>query len=1256
MLSSNAVIESDRHECIDTARQQWMSRLMDLSRNNKLLYFKQNKTAMLDFNGVIPSALGALLNNEKVSLRQLFSLEQHPKALKTTQDIRRIARGNWEERGIRTLYLAIMKVTWRSPDAGRPPEAPVILLPISIESRTRNGDLQLERAGNPRINPVLLHALARESEHTPTELYKLDERDDLEIVLYLQQVARELAAFGKNVPGFQLGGFKLLGNFSFQKLVLWNELNQPSPKLYEHDVIAALANSLEGKQKLQAMMQPIDLRDFDKLPPESEFLILDADSSQQRVITAVLQGQSGVIQGPPGTGKSQTIANLLATLVADGKRVLFVAEKSAALHVVRERLKEKGLEHLAIDLHSAEQSKSAHIQQLARANEQRLKKHETEDKTIYRNVSTYRDRLNTHVRALHTPRQPSGKSVYWMQSRLNQLAPEYITETRWRSPEIERLTSDCVLDINDLLIDAGGISQLFLGLDPSPWARAQLTTGQHVQDALELVKRLEHQRLPKLQAAARAVAEATQLPAPTTIEQMLALTSLLPFILKTLNRYQPELFAEDLNSMAERLGPASDHWFFAIWALLANADHREAYRTASSYYIAGRFVWSWDLLADMVRAAKRQLGWQELLGDRARVPEPTQLEAALEALKASEAEAVQSDLATLATILRSNSFEEMTLTGIIQRLALLSADTTTPAKLPLMISLRRRLQQLGVQPFLLELRKRRPPVQKWPTLFEQAWISSCLDHVFLTETSLRAFNGSTHNQFVTAYRESDQQLVQGTAARLRHLHAKHVKQTMDQNPRETAVVAHELKKKKGYKSLRQMLKEAPAVVTALCPCWMASPLSVSQFIPTDQQYFDVIIFDEASQILPEDAIPALMRASTVVVAGDTQQLPPTQFFAAGDDEDTNDETATNLQNDESLLDLMSRFVEPWQLEWHYRSQDEKLIAFANHHIYNGELITFPSPRADAVISHEYVQWVPTEDNTESMGGAEANRVVELIFEHAEQRPGESLGVITLGQPHMKSIQKALDLARANRPELDDFFNDQLPKVFFIKNLETVQGDERDAIILSVGLGRNQTGKMFYNFGPLNKDGGERRLNVAITRARVRMTITSTFRAEDMNPANTSKRGIDLLRRYIGYAAAGGEEQYHGNGREAKLDAFETDVAQTLTGLGLIVKPHWGASKAYIQFAIEHPDKPGQFVLAIECDSIDYAESATARDRDRLRVQQLNELRWRYERIWFMDWCTRREETVARIMSAYQNALDASDAVPLAFSPEKISIV
>ena len=385
-----------------------------------------------------------------------------------------------------------------------------------------------------------------------------------------------------------------------------------------------------------------------------------------------------------------------------------------------------------------------------------------------------------------------------------------------------------------------------------------------------------------------------------------------------------------------------------------------------------------------------------------------------------------------------------------------------------------------------------------------------------------------------------------------------------------------------------------------------------------------------------------MRGEKLVVAGDSKQLPPTTFFSASDDDEA-DEEAIATEGYESLLDTMNTFLRGSYLAWHYRSRDESLINFSNHHIYQDRLVTFPGPGGPPVISHFVVHQQLGVDGEEESCSEEVNKVIELIFEHARTTPDRTLGVITMGIKHMNRVQAALDHALETHTDLGAFFDTNKLERFFVKNLERVQGDERDSIIISIGYGKDRAGNLPMRFGPLIPEGGRRRLNVAVTRARESLAVVSSFSHLDVDLARVRPgSGVELLRNYLLYASTNGKRLGDAELTTEPLNAFEAEVFDCLSARGLRLIPQMGASRSRIDMVAEHPKNPGRYVLAIECDGATYHSSYTARDRDRLRQQQLENLGWRFHRIWSTDWFMRKEQEVQLTLMAFESAVKFAD--------------
>ncbi|MGL4908906.1 MAG: DUF4011 domain-containing protein [Bacteroidales bacterium] len=443
---------------------------------------------------------------------------------------------------------------------------------------------------------------------------------------------------------------------------------------------------------------------------------------------------------------------------------------------------------------------------------------------------------------------------------------------------------------------------------------------------------------------------------------------------------------------------------------------------------------------------------------------------------------------------------------------------------------------------------------------------------------------------------------------------------------EIGILKREMSKQRKIMPVRKLFKEIPNLLLTLKPCLMMSPLSVSLFLEADTYMFDTIIFDEASQVCTENAIGSIFRGKQVIIAGDNKQLPPTNFFKAStseiefDDKDDDDYENDDENAYESILDEANLLPEK-TLRWHYRSRHEHLIAFSNAKIYHNKLITFPSNQENT--KDNGVEYIYVNNGVFDKGNAiEAKKVAELIFKHFRDQPGRSLGVITFGDAQQDAILKEVRSMRFQDQQYEHFFNEERDEPFFIKNLENVQGDERDTIIFSIGYAKNSAGVFKMNFGPLNKLGGERRLNVAITRAKFNVKLVGSIMPTDIDLNRLSSEGPKLLRSYIDFAQNGINSLIR-TVTESDIishdSPFEEAVYNFLDRKGYKISTQVGCSGYRIDMAAKHPTLNGIFVLGIECDGATYHSARTARERDRLRQDVLENMGWKIYRIWSTDW-------------------------------------
>ena len=554
--------------------------------------------------------------------------------------------------------------------------------------------------------------------------------------------------------------------------------------------------------------------------------------------------------------------------------------------------------------------------------------------------------------------------------------------------------------------------------------------------------------------------------------------------------------------------------------------------------------------------------------------------------------------------------------------------------------------QRGLTAFFDRLVKSSPPASQLVDVFRKGAYQEWLNYQFDEDPNLGKFRRESHEHLIADFRKLDQELIRLSSNRV--IEAANSRKPQDiliqADNSEVNTLLKEALKKRRLMSIRDLLQRIPHLLLRLKPCLLMSPMSVSQFLPAELMKFDVILFDEASQIVPEDAIGTIYRGKTIAVAGDNKQLPPTSFFQKSllEEIDWDEISDEYVEVFDSILDECMGIGLPVKtLRWHYRSKHEDLIAFSNNHFYDGTLITFPS----AIAKHEAlgVKLVYVQDGVYDRGGLrnnlrEAEVVSDLVFEHFEKYPQKTLGVVTFSISQMETVDEAIERRRRQHPEFEHFFKEDRLEGFFVKNLENVQGDERDVIMISLGYGYDPQGQITMNFGPLNKTGGERRLNVAVTRAREKVVLVTSIKASDINVEPASSVGTVTLHDYLEYAEKGPEVLKLPALKPAEFESpIEEDVAMVIQRLGYNVVSQVGCSGCPITMGVVDPNNHGSYLLGIEFDGATYQYSHSTRDRDRLRAQVLKQLGWRIHRVWAPTWVTRRDSEIRRLTDALNEA-------------------
>jgi len=1249
--------DAARLEAVRRAQAVWVGQLVDLGGRNTLLYYRDLKVGTLDLgpgSGANEVAVDQLLASHTVRLGGLFGEDGLPDATRRARTIRAKAGENFEERGLHTLFLAWGMATWKSERSASTPCAPVLLRQAHLTPKGRAEEsFELSLPGEWEVNPTLLHVLRTDFEVSLSagELLELLEHAGvgfLDPAGLFEQVVKAASA----VPGFAITPRVVLGNFSYAKWEMVQDIEAGLDALVASDLLCAIAGYAPAAQAVRDRQVPAEIAEPDRVAPSDEYLVVDADASQSYVVNAVVAGSDLVVQGPPGTGKSQTIANLIATLAARGKTVLFVAEKRAAIDAVLSRLAANGLSDLVLDLHDGVASKRRLAQELARALGDAARIGLPDVGGVQQTLVRRRADLVRHDQALHARRPPWGVSVYEAQTRLIGVPETLRSALRVRGGQLEALDEEAYDQARQTLREYTNLGGLRLSSATSPWAAAlpagTVASPGEAEAALHVASRLATETWPQTSARLSHLVECCGLRPPPDVAIWSQAFELLGGVAATLGMFEPAVFELPLAQLTAALAPAAKGGSRLTGALF-DSGYRLAKKQLRSCLKPGVKLPAARLHA-VADAATVQAGrWAQVSADGGPPRVPPDLAGAEGAYRQ-----LCDELRELGDCVGAD-LAQVPAGELAERLGGFAADTETVARLPELTRLRASLWRAGLGPLVDELVGRGLDVEEALGALDSVWAASILEHLAINDPAVGTFDRLAADRNVAEFAVADRAHVASGPLRVRRAVAERITAARDEFPDQSQLVTKQAALTRRFMPMRDLYQAAPEVLGALKPCWAMSPLVVSQLLPMTR-CFDVAIFDEASQVTPHEAAGVIARVGRVVVAGDPKQLPPTSFFSpsgggADDEEAEAADDASLLADVESVLDQLSALlpapIGTRTLAWHYRSQDEKLIAFSNAQpsLYDYGMTTFPGVGVDDPIRHVHVPWRPGRPGEEDSASDEVTAVVALIAEHARTRPGESLGVIAMGVKHANRIEEALRRARRTDDVLDAFVTGEASAAarrdkLFVKNLERVQGDERDAVILTVGYTKSADGRMQYRFGPLNNAGGERRLNVAITRARKRMTVVSSFASADLDPAKLRAEGARMLGRYLAYAESAGTNLGESVKDKPDLNPFERDVEEQLTKAGIPLVAQWGCSGYWIDFVAQHPTQRGRMVLAIECDGITYHSSPTARDRDRLRQEHLERLGWRFHRIWSTEWFRHRDREIARAVAAYSTAVAA----------------
>ena len=1327
---------------------QWKNALLDLSLRNKLI----NYTERGGFRVEVPGpALGrfedAVNAGDEITLvpsdevksvdaargirfgrdlpegdRELLLADKHSAYIDITaasyqtklRYLANKAKTIVEETGSNNLYLAFGMLSWRFSD--RDLRSPLVLVPVTLSTRNRGQSyvLNIDEAGASTPNFCLLEKLrVAFNMQIPQLAEPVEDASGIDLRAAFDAVRRAIAEAGLH---FRVEETVHLSILQFAKFPLWKDLDESWKELSHNSLVKHL---IETPQ--QQFIDPVtDNPDVD-LDQLGTAVPVPADSSQLRAVADAVGRKTFVLEGPPGTGKSQTITNLLAHAVAVGRRVLFVAEKRAALDVVKKRLDAVGLGALSLDLHDKSARPVAVRAQIKEALEMRVSNDKDLLLTQLQTAESSRRSLARYAQRLHAT-NGARQSLYSARSK-ELAADQEVTPLEVPQELVVNAEEDTFDDLARLLrflpektelarpcldhpwgfidippaggLDAGAIHTVAVAIDTALADLQQAGVSLESLSRAGSPERLAH--WARLSAEPRFPIEVVDvLHTPSGLAQLAAIDSLLATITQTppewLTTVSPSAMDLDLPAINQAAVAADASGFFgrkkrrrAVLAQLAPALTVDATTVdlKSLSQLTNQVGQTHALVADLrARVASLPVqifcsAWNPfdahqadhlrgVLGAVRRQgvvlsAQPDDMWVA--DLRASYANSAQGQLANPLMQLGTSLGQLSDLTGASpteQRnwagnRSFLEKwwETRAARRLETMASIERwvdlinhlePLRRAGMTAARSGILNGSVDADDAALAFDRG-IAQASVMERLEATSLTDFNVAAHNKNISRFTASSAAIREELRRSIPAELLAHRTFNAEAVSGQVGGLRRQLDRKRGGMTVRVLMENYGDLITQIMPCTLMSPDSVARFFPAARDLFDVVVFDEASQIRVADAVGAMGRAKSVVVVGDSKQMPPTSFAevsaAVDEDEDYNPEVVVD---EESILTecVQAQVPQQW-LSWHYRSQDESLIAFSNFHYYNGNLASFPAPlTAD---SNQGISLVRVDGHFERAGRGktlrtnrvEAEAIVADIRRRFDESPDRapSLGVITFNAQQRNLIENLL------RDSGDDRIPEALdaPDGLFVKNLENVQGDERDTILFSVAFSRNDNGIVPLNFGPLSRPGGERRLNVAITRARSEVVLYSSFDPSELRAEQTTQVGTKHLKAYLEMAARGVETVTVGGGRLPIIDRHRDDIAEALRGEGLIVTTDVGLSDFRVDIVIADPEKPDRLLVAVLLDGEKWFERQTVADRDGLPVDVLaNLMKWPVvERVWLPEWLHHRSETIARLHDAVQRA-------------------
>jgi superfamily I DNA and/or RNA helicase len=1243
--------------------------------------------------------------NEELKNNRLFTYYHEQDLDNILVYIHKNAKQSIEENGSSTLYLAVGLLKWydnKTPEISR--YAPILLVPVEISRRSVNSKFVLKsREEETMINITLIEFLRQEFE---LNLQSLEQLPFDEKGVDVAKVFGILRRGVMSLKGWDVLEQIVLGNFSFNKLILWQDIVANSIDLLKSDLVRSLTNS-----KLEIKENDIDQTkiDFDSLESDRLLLPIPTDISQMQAVYAAHKGQSFILHGPPGTGKSQTITNIIADSLGKGKRVLFVASKKAALDVVHKRLEQIGLSPFTLELHSNKSRKSDVLSQLEKSIETKKILGTLDFEEEAKRLDNSKNAISDYVNTLHK-KQKTGWSLYESITILEDLKKENFPIFFISDSILEQLDNKLWQQWIDWLPEFQSIVRSIIHPSENPlvYFNFQKYTPSLNQEILIQTQNLLD-KLFKVEEKSREISEKLFFPFPINnkkeweifTEVIIDIQSFPDISLELfkyladkenyelyekwvkefrkyltiqkniLENYDKSIIDINVKNLELQWKKSKQSWFLKKFLSLRKIKNelslyrKTPFKTLSEIDQLFQFKNELEEVQSILHQVKfsniQKIFKNLYLGDQTDIEDienkansikkindklstwerkalPKWIEILENKNKQYTDEITQGFKTEIKEFSESIKLLEDTkniyekLTGFQFNIEedwikeTIDIFNKIIDQLPSLknwlnyIQLRKNGLTLNLEWLIESYENKNCNKDNLTDYFTFTLHSSLSQKIIFKHESLSLFNVELFENKIKIYRKiakefqqlSTQELRIRLTSQLPDIEFEAIKSS------EISILKRAIKNKGRGLSIRKLFDQIPTLLPRIAPCFLMSPISVAQYFDIKKQHFDILIFDEASQLPTCEAVSAIARSKQCIIVGDPKQMPPTSFFNTIklDEENMDVEDLESILDDFLSLSLPSKY-----LLRHYRSKHESLIAFSNINYYDSKLVTFPSSDdLNRKVVYHNVKGFYEKGKTRT-NKFEADKIIEFIKNHYKdpQKRNLSLGVVTFSQTQQNLIEEKLTKLFTSDSKLEEFVNEN-KEPLFIKNLENVQGDERDVILFSICYAQDENGKISMNFGPLNRDGGWRRLNVAITRARYEMHIFSTLEADQIDLRRTSSEGVANLKSFLKFAE-NGQLNFRPEHFEESLNKIQlsTSIGEKLKEKGFIVKCNIGTSSFKLDIGVIHPDKPKQYILGIIIDGHNYLNSNTTNDREMVLPSFLKSLNWNIHRIWTMDW-------------------------------------